>query len=123
MLVALPHGFTYAYAIDGTLFTAALYSALRLPSLPPDGKAPRLGLRSVVEGLQFIATRPVLMMSFGVDIAAMVLAMPRALFPAVADTRFDGNVGPALRRHRDRGGDRRAVQRLDQPGPPPGTGA
>ena len=94
VLVALPHGFTYAYAIDGTLFTAALYSALRLPSLPPDGTAPRLGLRSVVEGLAFIATRPVLMMSFGVDIAAMVLAMPRALFPAVADTRFDGNVGP-----------------------------
>jgi MFS family permease len=38
----------------------------------------------VVEGLRFIATRPVLLLSFAVDIAAMVLAMPRALFPARA---------------------------------------
>jgi len=35
-----------------------------------------------------------LIMSFLVDIAAMVLAMPRALFPAVADERFHGTVGP-----------------------------
>ena len=33
-------------------------------------------------------------MSFAVDIVAMVLAMPRSLFPAVADLRFGGQVGP-----------------------------
>ena len=33
-------------------------------------------------------------MSFGVDIVAMVLAMPRSLYPAVADARFGGDVGP-----------------------------
>ena len=39
--------------------------------------------------------RPVLLMSFAVDIVAMVLAMPRALFPEVATTRFhdEGAVG------------------------------
>ena len=37
------------------------------------------GLRSVLDGLAFIATRPVLLMSFVVDILAMVLAMPRAV--------------------------------------------
>jgi MFS family permease len=94
VLVGLNHGYAIAYAIDGTLFTAALYSALKLPKLPPAGDAPKLGLRSVAEGLKFIGTSPVLLMSFLVDIAAMVLAMPRALFPAVAHTRFDGNVGP-----------------------------
>ena len=94
VLVALPHGFEFAYSIDGLLFTAALYSAIKLPSIPPDGTGQKLGLRSVVEGLAFIATRPVLVMSFAVDICAMVLAMPRALFPEVADQRFDGNVGP-----------------------------
>jgi MFS family permease len=93
-LVTVHHGFEYAYALDGLLFTTALYSALRLPAIPPDGSAPKLGLRSVGEGLAFIATRPVLVMSFLVDIAAMVLAMPRALFPAVADARFHGTVGP-----------------------------
>jgi MFS family permease len=93
-LVTLNHGFAYAYAVDGLLFTASLYSVLRLPSIRPDGSAPRLGLRSVAEGLAFIARRPVLVMSFAVDIAAMVLAMPRALFPAVADARYGGTVGP-----------------------------
>jgi MFS family permease len=48
----------------------------------------------VIEGFAFIATRPVLFMSFLVDIVAMVLAMPRALFPQVAAERFYGDVGP-----------------------------
>jgi MFS family permease len=94
LLVTLHHGFVYAYGVDAVSFTAALYSVLRLPPIQPDGAAPKLGLRSVAEGLAFIATRPVLIMSFAVDIAAMVLAMPRALFPAVADARFHGQVGP-----------------------------
>lgn len=95
VLVSLNHGFAYAYGLDAILFTAALYSALRLPRLPPDHSArSTLGLRSVTDGLRFIATRPVVVMSFLIDIAAMVLAMPRALFPAVADQRFHGTVGP-----------------------------
>lgn len=87
-------GYTYSYGVDAVLFTAALYSAFRLPAIPPDHTGGQtLGLRSVVDGLSFIVTRPVLLMSFGVDIAAMVLAMPRALFPAVGAARFHGNVG------------------------------
>jgi len=94
VLVLLPHGFVIAYGTDAVLFTAALYSAFRLPPIPPDGTLAKAGLRSVIEGLQFIASRPVLVMSFGVDIVAMVLAMPRSLYPAVAAERFHGNVGP-----------------------------
>jgi MFS family permease len=94
VLVSLPHGFAYAYGVDGVLFTAALYSALRLPPIPPDGTVVKAGLRSVIEGLQFICQRPVLIMSFGVDIVAMVLAMPRSLYPQVAAERFHGTVGP-----------------------------
>jgi MFS family permease len=44
----------------------------------------------VIDGLKFIATRPVLLLSFAVDIVAMVFAMPRALFPEAADERFGG---------------------------------
>jgi MFS family permease len=76
--------------VDAALFTVGLYAALRLPALPPLGETTRPGLRSVAAGLAFIATRPVLLMSFAVDIVAMVFAMPRALFPEVAETRFDG---------------------------------
>jgi MFS family permease len=94
ILVSLPHGFVYAYGTDAVLFTTALYSALRLPPIPPDGNHAKAGLRSVVDGFRFIASSPVLVMSFGVDIVAMVLAMPRSLYPAVAAERFHGNVGP-----------------------------
>ncbi len=89
-----------AYGLDAALFALALYAALRLPALPPlhDGPGPPPrpavpGLRSVVEGLAFISTSPVLLLSFAVDIAAMVFAMPRALFPQAAAERFGGGVG------------------------------
>jgi MFS family permease len=89
-VVILKYSFAVAYAIDAVLFSLVLYSAIRLPRLPPMGETTRPGLRSVIDGLRFIWTRPVLLMSFAVDIVAMVFAMPRALFPEVADTRFGG---------------------------------
>jgi MFS family permease len=96
VLVTLPHGYVYAYSADALLFTAALYSALRLPRMPPTGSATTLGLRAVGDGLRFIARQPALIMSFTVDICAMVLAMPRSLFPAVAAERFPGPIGLGL---------------------------
>ena len=92
VLVGLPHGFSYAYGADAVLFTAALYATFRLPALVPAASG-RPGLRAVFDGLRFISGNPVLLMSFGVDIAAMVLAMPRALFPEAAAIRFHGGVG------------------------------
>ena len=83
-LILARWSFATAYAADLAVFSVALYAALRLPALPPLGQATVPGLRSVVDGLAFIATRPVLLLSFAVDIAAMVLAMPRALFPETA---------------------------------------
>jgi MFS family permease len=80
----------WAYGIDASLFTVGLYAALRLPSLPPLGEIVRPGLHSVVAGLTFIASRPVLLLSFAIDIVAMVLAMPRALFPEAAAAKFGG---------------------------------
>ncbi|CNG25863.1 protein of uncharacterised function (DUF894) [Mycobacterium tuberculosis] len=80
-----------AYALDAVLFTVVLYAALRLPAIPPLGDVTGSpGLRSVIDGLRYLATQPVLLMSFVVDIIAMAIAMPRALFPEVAETRFGG---------------------------------
>ncbi|GGT32924.1 MFS transporter [Nonomuraea spiralis] len=81
-----------AYAVDALLFTGGLYAALRLPALPPLGEVARPGARMVWEGLSFIARSPVLLMSFVVDIIAMVFAMPRALFPELAADRFGGSM-------------------------------
>jgi MFS family permease len=89
-VVIVHAGYAWAYSIDALLFTAGLYAAVRLPPVPPLGPTVRPGLRSVMEGLRFIGTRPVVLMSFVVDIVAMVLALPRALFPEVADERFGG---------------------------------
>jgi len=90
LVIGRSSGYAWAYALDALLFTIGLYATLRLPRLPPLGESTRPGLRSVVDGLRYIAGRPVLLLSFAVDIAAMVLAMPRALFPEVAARRFGG---------------------------------
>jgi hypothetical protein len=89
-------GYGFAYAVDAVTFTAALYALLRLPPIPPeplDGARPsRPGLRSVVEGLRFLRGARNVRMTFVVDLCAMVLAQPRALFPAVAGSFFGGGV-------------------------------
>ena len=79
-----------AYAVDAAAFTVALWATLRLPPLPPANGPSRAGWRDVRDGLRYIAAAPVLLLSFVIDIAAMVLAMPRALFPQVAAERFGG---------------------------------
>ena len=82
-----------AYAVDAVAFTVALWAALRLPALPPQRATATTGtksssLRDVREGLRYLVGARVILLAFAIDIAAMVLAMPRALFPAVADERF-----------------------------------
>jgi MFS family permease len=80
-----------AYAVDAVLFTMSLWASFRLPPLPPLGdRATRPNLRAVVSGLAFIAATPLLWLSFSADLIANVLAMPRALFPAVARLQFNG---------------------------------
>jgi MFS family permease len=104
----LGYGVAWAYGIDALTFTLALWAALRLPgplhptqaaAVPPEHDtgpvlgarfARRGGLGDVLFGLRYLVGRPVLLLSFGIDIVAMVLAMPRALFPQAADERFGG---------------------------------
>jgi MFS family permease len=89
-------GYAFAYGIDAVTFAAAVYALLRLPPIPPeplDGSSPtRPGLRSVVEGLTFLRGARNVGMTFILDLCAMVLAQPRALFPAVAGSFFGGGV-------------------------------
>ena len=90
-------GYSFAYAIDAVTFTAALYALFRLPAIPPqplEGQAPtRPGLKSVIEGFRFLRSARNIRMTFILDMCAMVLAQPRALFPAVAGSFFGGGVG------------------------------
>jgi MFS family permease len=83
-------GYEAAYGFDALTFTAALVAVAGLPSVPPTGGGRRAGTASVVEGLRFLRTRQVLLMTFVVDLVAMVFAMPRALFPALAEQVYGG---------------------------------
>ena len=69
---------------------------VRLPRLRVDSGAGTAGLRAVLDGLRYLGGHPVLLMSFVVDIIAMVFGMPRALFPEMADTDFGGPAGGGL---------------------------
>jgi MFS family permease len=88
-------GVVVAYAVDAVLFTITFWATWRLPPIPPvildeGAERPTAGVRAIVDGLRFLVTKPVLLLSFGVDLVAMVFAMPRALFPEVAEDRFGG---------------------------------
>lgn len=83
-------GFTAAYGADALLYGAAMYGLLRLPAIPPEVEHERTGWAAVWDGLRFLSTRRNLLMTFIVDLCAMVLAQPRALFPALAATTFGG---------------------------------
>ncbi|MBC7278458.1 MFS transporter [Nocardioides sp.] len=90
--VMLPFtGFTWLYAIDTVTLFATLYAVVLLPRLPVEGAGAKVpGLRSVWDGFAYLRHQPVLLMSFVVDLIAMVFAMPRALFPQIAHESFGG---------------------------------
>ncbi|WP_030210886.1 MFS transporter [Streptomyces bikiniensis] len=86
-------GYQAAYLVDAVAFTASLYAMWRLPSMLPDRKGGKRA--SVLDGLRFLATRPNLRMTFFSDFCAMILAHPRALFPAVAVVWYGGDAKTA----------------------------
>ncbi len=83
-------GYTGAYTGEAVLLLGTLTALLGLPPVPPEGEVRRPGLASVVEGLRYLGTRPNVRMTFSVDLAAMVLAMPRVLFPAIGAALIGG---------------------------------
>jgi MFS family permease len=83
-------GFGAAYGFDAISFGASLWAVASLPPMAPAGGGRRAGFASVLEGLAFLRTRRVLLLTFVVDIIAMVFGMPRALFAPLADHVFGG---------------------------------
>jgi MFS family permease len=84
-------GFEWLYLIDTVTLFATLGAVVRLPRLAVEGAGTGTpGLRSVVEGFAYLRGHPVLLMSFVVDLIAMVFGMPRALCPEIAHVSFGG---------------------------------
>lgn len=93
LVAAYPIG--WAYAVDAVAYTIVLWAAFRLPALPVETTAEKASrFREIAAGLKYLAGSQLIMLTFAIDIAAMVLALPRALFPGVAATRFgEGSLG------------------------------
>ncbi|MEV7285182.1 MFS transporter [Streptomyces sp. NPDC093252] len=90
-------GLAELYLLDAVALCVAVWAVVRLPSLPPlTGAAKRrAGVREIAEGFRYIALHKVLLLSFLADVIAMVLGMPRALFPQLAAETY-GSYGEGL---------------------------
>ncbi|WP_111511578.1 MFS transporter [Mycobacterium kyogaense] len=83
------------YLIDTLTCLAAVWATIRLAPMPPSltGEgAPGYGLKAVLDGFRYLAGNRVVLMSFVVDLIAMIFGMPRALFPQMAHESFGGPV-------------------------------
>jgi MFS family permease len=93
-------GLSVLYLIDTVFLLTAIYACWRLPSLPPlvdaEGRRTPAGLASILDGFRYISLHAVLLVSFLADITAMVLGMPRALFPEMAERTFGDPPGGGL---------------------------
>ncbi|MGY4711011.1 MFS transporter [Mycolicibacterium sp. CBM1] len=83
------------YLIDALTCLAPIWATLRIAPMPATGSADgasRWGVAAVLEGLRYLAGNKVVLMSFVVDLIAMICGMPRALFPQMAHESFGGPV-------------------------------
>jgi predicted MFS family arabinose efflux permease len=83
-------GVSAVFWLDAATFGAAYISAWRMSPLPPAGGGTRASVGSIVEGLRFARKHRILQGTFAIDIDAMVLGMPRALFPALGTGLYHG---------------------------------
>ena len=85
-------GLGATYAVDAATFLVSLIALARMRAVPPPPEAAPPSLARIAEGWRYARSRQDLMGTYLVDIAAMLFAMPVALFPAVAE----GYGGPAV---------------------------
>ena len=85
------------YLIDAITCLVPIWATIRLSPMPPLKSivlqgASRWGFGAVLEGFRYLAGNQVVLMSFVVDLIAMIIGMPRALFPQMAHESFGGPV-------------------------------
>jgi MFS family permease len=90
-LITATAGLRTCYLIDAISFGFALYAVARLPSMRPQARDARPGLRAIGEGLRFVVRTRVILGAFTADMSAVFLGMPMALFPAINAQRFGGH--------------------------------
>jgi MFS family permease len=84
-LLVASYGASAGYLVDCLTFAISLSLLARIKSVPPLIARTAPSLQSLVEGLRYAFSRKDLLGTYFVDLAAMFLAMPMALFPFWAD--------------------------------------
>ncbi|MFE7568831.1 MFS transporter [Streptomyces sp. NPDC057539] len=77
------HGPAYGVTILG--FAVSVVLCLRLSPAPAAHDAEAPSLRGIVEGARYAWSRPVLLGTYAIDLAAMFFAFPNTIFPFLAD--------------------------------------
>jgi MFS family permease len=78
-------GHATAYAVTVATFAVSVLLCLRLAPAPPARDHAKPSLRGIAEGAKYAWSRPVLLGTYAVDMAAMFFAFPNAIFPFLAD--------------------------------------
>ncbi|MFJ7154151.1 MFS transporter [Streptomyces sp. NPDC101118] len=84
-LVVAYAGYAPAYAVTVAGFVLSVLLCARLAPAPPARDAERPSLRGIAEGARYAWSRPVLLGTYAVDLAAMFFAFPNTIFPFLAD--------------------------------------
>ncbi|NDA36552.1 MAG: MFS transporter [Actinobacteria bacterium] len=84
-IIIASYGAGAAYFIDCLTFVISLALIWQVRSVPPLDKSTPPSMAGLMEGLNYAFTRKDLLGTYVVDLAAMFLAMPMALFPFWAD--------------------------------------
>jgi MFS family permease len=82
------------YLIDAITCVLPIWVTFRLTPMPVSSqqKTGQWGFAAVLDGFRYLAGNRVVLMSFVVDLIAMILGMPRALFPQMAHQSFGGPI-------------------------------
>lgn len=77
-------GLPFTFGVDAATYAFSLLLLSSIRAMPPAENAQAAGLSSILEGLNYAASRPELIGTYVVDIVALGMAMPMAVFPALA---------------------------------------
>jgi MFS family permease len=89
-------GLPFTFVLDAATFAVSLLALSAMRAVPPAAEAQAPGIASVLEGLRYAASRPELIGTYVVDFVAVSLAMPVALFPALASQWSSANAAGYL---------------------------
>ncbi len=77
-------GLPFTFGVDAATYAFSLVVLSAIRAMPPAESAQPAGLATILEGLKYAVSRPELIGTYVVDIVALTLAMPMAVFPALA---------------------------------------